>query len=153
MVNKDIVDKLRFVLPVDDKRPFRKVASKLGMGEQELLLLLNKYSKNKTIRRFGAVLDHRKVGFTSNALVCWQVAGKKIDEFGRYLSSLHQITHCYLRKKRKEWPYNIYAMVHTQSKRECRKVVEEICRNMGIKNYRIMFTLKEFKKTRAVYLK
>jgi len=150
MVNhKDLIYKLEFVLPLD-KMPFKVIAEHLGIGEKELLDGIKRYIKNGVIRRFGAVLNHRRVGFKTNALVCWRVKKNKINLFTKIAMSFSSISHCYLRDTHLHWPYNIYTMIHCRSRKECIDFIKDVSLKTNIHNYRVLFTKKELKKTRIV---
>ena len=54
-------------------QPFQRIASKVGISEQKLLGLIRSYRQDGTMRKFSAVLNHRKVGFKYNAMAVWNI--------------------------------------------------------------------------------
>lgn len=130
-------------------RPFLPMAKKLKMPEERLLFLLNAYKKNGLLRRFGAILDHQKIGFKVNGLVAWRVPLNRINGVARIFRRFPQISHCYQRKVYPAWPYNLYTMLHCRDKNPCLALVKSIALKSGIKDYRVLFTLKEFKKIKS----
>lgn len=134
-------------LPIT-RQPFRLLAKRLGTGEEALLLNLKAGKKNGLIRRFGAVLDHRKIGFKANALVAWEIRKEKIDSAGKAMAAFPQVSHCYLRRPYAKWPYNLYTMVHSDSRKGLLRVINGISKKVRPQGCRVLFTLKEFKKTR-----
>ena len=76
---------------------------------------LNELMSRGVIRRFGAFLDHRSVGFLANALTVWQVTDAEADAVGKAFAARDFVSHCVLRPGSLEWPYSLYAMVHARS--------------------------------------
>jgi DNA-binding Lrp family transcriptional regulator len=129
-----------------DKRPFTSLAKEREY--ERLFSILRGLTKQGLIRRFGAVVRPTRIGLKVNALVCWQVERSRVDSVAQFMSNLSQISHCYLRKGTLSWPYNLYTMIHARSKKEFYSLVKKISLRTKIDNYKILFTLKELKKTR-----
>jgi len=130
------------------ERPFAAWASQTGMRENELLELIDHWINLGFIRRFAAVLNHREVGFSANGMVVWNSPPEKIDEHGRILASHPEVSHCYHRPAYEVWPYNLYAMIHGRSAVDCESAAEKLGRAIHCDQYRILFSVKEFKKIR-----
>jgi siroheme decarboxylase len=130
-------------------RPFAAAARKLGWKESRLLDNIRAYKKQGLIRRFGFVLAHRNIGFKSNVLVAWKVPAGSFARAENIFKAAEEISHCYQRKTFPDWPYNVYTMVHGADRQSCWKLIRELSRKAGIKDYRVFFTLKELKKTKA----
>jgi DNA-binding Lrp family transcriptional regulator len=74
------------------------------------------------IRRIGAVPNHYAIGYTANGMSVWDVDDARIDELGARVGALEFVTHCYRRPRRlPDWPYNLFAMVHSQRSRGGRR--------------------------------
>ena len=84
-----------------------------------------------TIRRFGAMLNHRSVGFVANALTAWQVPEDRADAVGAALAASPHVSHCYRRLSRPGWPYGVYAMVHARSESALREALRALARSVG----------------------
>jgi len=136
-------------LPIT-KRPFKLQARRLGISEGVLLSSLKAYKKNGLIRRFGAILDHQKCGLKANALVVWKVKQKKLDSAGKLMAKIPEVSHCYSRRSYTFWPYNLYTMLHASTSADIWRVVREIAGKIKPDAYKVLFTLKEFKKTRSI---
>lgn len=134
-------------LPLSE-RPFATWGESLGMTEESLLELMAGWLSQGIIRRFAAVLDHRRVGFGGNGMVIWYCPEDIIDRYGTILSSYPEVSHCYHRPAYPEWPYNLYAMVHGRTENECRKIARKLGAAIHLHNYRILFSTREFKKVR-----
>ncbi|HQO37953.1 MAG TPA: hypothetical protein PK107_03950 [Candidatus Omnitrophota bacterium] len=131
-------------------RPFAALARSIGCSENAVLERIRTALGKKLIRRFGAVLDHHKIGLTTNALVAWQIDRKDISRAARVLSQISPISHCYQRKTRPGWPYTMYTMIHAADRKACRKILQLILRSLGhtIKGMKVLYTVRELKKTR-----
>lgn len=129
-------------------RPFTEVATKLGMGEGEVLSRIKTLLDKGVIRRFGVVVHHRKAGITANAMVVWKVPQAKVEKVGRRMAQFKEATHCYERRIIPgKWEYNVFCMIHGYSKKHCEEVVRRISEVTGIKDYMVLFSEREFKKT------
>jgi len=135
-------------LPIS-QRPFKSVAKRLGCSAEKVLSVLRDYKKKGLLRRFGTILSHKNIGLKTNALVAWMVPEKKINSVAKVLVAYPQITHCYLRSTYSFWPYNLYSMAHTADKKTCHRLILAIARKTKIKDFKVLFTLKEFKKTKS----
>ncbi|MDP2846262.1 MAG: siroheme decarboxylase subunit beta [Candidatus Methanoperedens sp.] len=127
--------------------PFKQIAEELGLTEEEVLIRLNNLIKEGVIRRFGASIGHRAIGITANAMCTWNVPDEKVEEVGAIMAGFPEVTHCYERPRYPDWKYNLFTMIHAYSREECEKIAKEISTATGIKDYSILFSEREFKKT------
>lgn len=127
--------------------PFKHIARELGLTENDVLERLNNLAKEGVIRRFGASIGHRAIGITANAMCTWNVPDKRVEEVGAIMAGFPEVTHCYERPRYPDWKYNLFTMVHAYSRDECDKIAKEISLATGIKDYSILFSEREFKKT------
>ncbi|MBE0522500.1 MAG: Lrp/AsnC family transcriptional regulator [Candidatus Methanoperedenaceae archaeon] len=140
---------LRFVqdgIPIEPE-PFRKIADELGITEKEVLNRLDNLVKEGVIRRFGASIGHRAIGITANAMCTWNVPDERVEEVGAIMAGFPEVTHCYERPRYPDWKYNLFTMIHAYSREECEKIARQISLETGIKDYSILFSEREFKKT------
>ena len=149
-LEKDIVRELQAGLPLVS-RPFAELASRLNITEEEMLQKVSELKAKGYLRRIGAALRHQKVGFTANAMVVWRVPEERIDEVGRQLALRPEVTHCYRRKSYQNWQYNLYTMIHQQSKEKCYALVKELAEAVAITDYQLLFSTKELKKSSMKY--
>ena len=91
------------------------------------LARVHELAANGTIRRLGAIVNHRQIGFVVNALTAWCVPADWIDEVGRAFAASPSVSHCYARETRAGWPYSLYAMVHARSD----EALDEILRQLA----------------------
>ncbi len=132
-------------------RPFLKSAQKLGMTEEQLLEKAKYYEEIGVMRRFAAILRHRDAGFVANGMIVWKVPTERIEEVGEKLGAFPQISHCYQRPVYQDWPYNVFSMVHCRSVGDAEKMAKEIQKHINVDEYKILFSSREFKKTRVEY--
>lgn len=131
--------------------PYKELAAKVGISEQELLARLSTYRQSGQLRKMGAVLRHREVGYAANALCAWIVPESRLSEIGSLMSSYRVITHCYSRISQPEWPYNFYTMLHAHTREECRVLADELAHAARLDKYVLLFSTREWKKTSMIY--
>ncbi len=148
--DKKVISLIQGDLPLDP-RPFALLAEKIGMEEQALIDRILHLKRQGIIRRFGATLRHQEAGFSANAMIAWIVPGDRIDEIGDTCARFREVTHCYHRAPQKDWPYNLYTMVHGDSRDECRRIAERLSQASDVSEYIVLFSEKEFKKTSMAY--
>lgn len=99
--------------------PFAVVAENLGLSEAELIERLKRLKGEGVIRRIGAAPNHYRLGMTANGMTVWDVDDTHVDSLGEKVGALAFVTHCYRRPRAlPEWPYNLFAMVHGESREE-----------------------------------
>lgn len=130
-------------------RPFEALGMELSVDEEVVLERLNLLLEKRVIRRFAATIGHRALGIVANAMIVWRVPSKDLERVGGIMASFDEVTHCYERPSMALWPYNLYSVVHSHSRDECRKVAAEISRKTGVEEYQVLFSEREFKKTGA----
>lgn len=148
--DKEFIRQLQKDLEVVD-RPFLKVAQSLGMSEDQVFEKLRYYEEIGVMRRYAAILRHRDVGFVANGMIVWRVPEQRIKEVGNMLGAFPQISHCYQRPVYADWPYNVFSMVHCKSIAEAESMARDIQKHIKVDDYRILFSSREFKKTRVEY--
>lgn len=133
-------------------RPFVEAAQSLGLSEEALLDRAREMQSAGIMRRFGAVLRHRQVGYTANGMACWIVPEAQIEEMGSRAAQFPQVSHCYHRPSRlPRWPYTLFTMIHGHTKNEVESVVAQIAQAIGIERYEVLYSTHEFKKERIRY--
>ena len=149
-LDKKIIARLQGDLPLTS-RPFADMAGELGISQSRVVERIKRLADKGAMRRFGATLRHQRSGFPANVMVAWRVEPKDADRVGERLSAQRRVTHCYLRKTNGNFPYNLFSMVHGKDEDECRRLVEEMSKAVGIDDYELLFSTKELKKTSMRY--
>ncbi|MFZ5915711.1 MAG: AsnC family transcriptional regulator [Chloroflexota bacterium] len=135
-------------------RPFAQMAEELGLSEVELLEKARELEAGGIMRRFSAVLRHRRVGYQANGMACWVVSEAQIEVAGRLAATYLQVSHCYQRPARPpRWPYSLFTLIHGRTKDEVEGTVTQIAQETGIEQYEVLYSTREFKKERVEYFK
>ena len=146
-IDKKIIKVLQDNFPLTS-RPYLEAAKKIGVDEEEIIERIKRLKELGIVRRISANVRHRKIGIKANAMIAWKVPESMVEEVGRKLASFEEVTHCYERETIPEkWDYNVFTMIHGYSKDEVEKIVREISEKVGIKDYIILYSVKEYKKT------
>lgn len=129
-------------------RPFDEMADNIGVQLDGLLGTCRRLMERGILRRFGASINHYNAGFDTNAMVCWKVEADMVEGVAAIMSGFPEVSHCYERRTAPDWPYNLFTMVHGRTQQEVNKKVLDMAGRAGIKEYKSLFTLREFKKKR-----
>ena len=148
--DKNFIRELQKDLEITE-RPFLCSAQKLGITEEELLEKAKYYEEIGIMRRFAAILRHREAGFIANGMIVWKVPDERIEEVGAKLGAFPQVSHCYQRPVYPDWPYSVFSMVHCKSISDAEEMAKQIQTQIGVQDYKILFSSREFKKTRVEY--
>ena len=130
-------------LPLTQK-PFAEVASRLNINENTVLKICDDLLQNGIIRRFGPSISHRKAGFNANPMTVIRVPDDKVEEVGNTIANQPEVTHCYARSG---WEYNLFFMIHARTKEEGMERASAIVKKIGNFDHRILFSIRELKKT------
>ncbi|MGB9792472.1 MAG: Lrp/AsnC family transcriptional regulator [Thermacetogeniaceae bacterium] len=141
-----LIEALQEEIPLE-RRPYRTIAEKTGMQEDEVIAVIGKLKERGVIRRIGAVLAHRALGIDANAMVLWAVPEERIEEIGKKLAEFPEVTHCYYRDVPASWSYNLFTMVHARDRRTCLEKVKRIADVIGLSDYQVLFSSRELKKS------
>ncbi|MDI6735422.1 MAG: hypothetical protein QME42_04375 [bacterium] len=132
--------------------PYRLIADRLKITEDDLFERISAYKKSGIIRKIRAVLDHYKIGLAENVLVVFKVTRQDMPKIVDLLISYPQVTHCYERQTYPEqgWEYNLFAMIHGRTKQECEGIISSILEKTGLE-YKKLYTKRELKKANPRY--
>jgi len=129
-------------------RPFDALAKNGEVAADELLAAAKNLLKRGQIRRFGAVVQSRKPGFSASAMGVWVVPENRVDDFGSKMSQNRAVSHCYLRPTYEDWPYNLYTIVHGRSVDECESIINDLAIDSGLTEKQALYPTREYKKAR-----
>ncbi len=149
-LQKNILNFLQQDIPCEE-HPYAKIALENKVDEKTIVSQIKSLKKSGYIRRFGAILAHHKVGLKVNCMCVWIVPLSKIKKIAGNAKKMPQISHCYLRKTSKKWPYNFYTMIHAKTKKQCSEIIEFLAKTADVEEYEMLFTEKQFKKTSPFY--
>ena len=134
--------------------PYAAVAQSLGVEEKEVVEKLHDMLADGRIRRIGAVIRHRRLGYEANAMAVWDVPDERLAAIAPALARDAAVTLCYRRARAlPHWPYNLYCMVHGRSRERVRDEVERISERYGLAGFpnAVLFSERCFSQRAAQY--
>jgi len=84
-------------------------------------------------------------------MIVWKVPEERSEEIGTIMAEHPAVTHCYQRPIYEDWPYSHFTMVHGTSAEECERFGNEIAEATGMDERALVYSLREYKKTRVRY--
>lgn len=134
--------------------PFVDYARELRLSLDDLVAMHEQFLAAGKMRRFAAVLHHRKAGFSANAMGVWAAPADDdatINQLGELMAGFRAVSHCYRRPTYPDWPYNLFTMIHGKNQAECEQTLFAISQKTGIQDYHALYSTKEYKKVRVRY--
>jgi DNA-binding Lrp family transcriptional regulator len=131
-------------------RPF----AGLELPEEEVIGTLRRWLDTGLVRRIGAVVRHRRLGYEANAMVVWDVPDGGAGDDGRRLAADPAVTLCYRRARAlPEWRYNLYCMVHGRERAGVTQSIERLGTQHGMGKYprAVLFSKRCFSQRAARY--
>lgn len=134
-------------------RPYQHIAQELGTNEQTVIAKIAELKERGLIKRFGLVLNHHELGYTSNCMVVWDIPDHDIDHIAQLLSAEPVVTLCYQRPRRTNWPFNLFCMVHGKNRPQVQHQIESMTKKYQL-NYphQLLFSTRQFKQRGAHYV-
>jgi DNA-binding Lrp family transcriptional regulator len=131
--------------------PFKKIIDELDIDYERFFSILLELQEAGIMRRFASILNHRKAGFNANAMVVWDVDEANGEAIGEKAAAFSAVSHCYLRPKYENWPYNLFTMVHGKTTEETNAIIAEMEKEIESKSHMPLYSSREFKKVRIEY--
>ena len=143
-------------------RPFDEAAQVISLSigrdvnASDVLSRLVQFKTHGTIRRFGAMVRHRRMGYACNGMTVWDIPDEHVQAAGACLAKFPQVSHCYARPSMADWAFNMYGMVHARTQEELERSVEAMAdalRNaIGLDiPHQVLVSTRELKKTSMTY--
>jgi DNA-binding Lrp family transcriptional regulator len=145
-----LVRELQEDLPVEPE-PFAGMAARLGTSVPGLFAHAARMKANGHLRRYAAILYHRKAGFRANGMAVWKVPVEQVPVVGPKMAGFRAVSHCYQRPIYPDWPYNLFTMIHAHTEAECQAIIDAIQRETGISEYAVLYSTTEYRKVRVKY--
>lgn len=127
-----IIELLQNEFPIEQK-PYHILAEKLKISPEKLWEKIRQLKERGLIRRIGASLDSKKLGF-STTLAAVSVQPEKVQKAARIISEFNQVTHCYLRKD----SFNIWFTIIAADKKTIDDILDKIRTRLSLKNSQIL---------------
>ncbi len=131
--------------------PFQKIVNALNIDYDTFFSTLQELQDAGVMRRFASILNHRQAGFNANAMVVWDVDEQEGEKIGEKAAAFSAVSHCYLRPKYANWPYNLFTMVHGKTTEETNAMIAEMAQEIDAKAHMPLYSSREFKKVRIEY--
>jgi DNA-binding Lrp family transcriptional regulator len=131
--------------------PFAELAKRAGLREVDVLTDLRGLVAGGVIRRYGALVSHRRLGFIANAMLVVAVPPVRVESAGRLLSESPHVSHCYQRPPLPQFPYNLYVMVHGRDRAWCVGQAKELAASVGAARWEALFSTREYGKSSPDY--
>ncbi|MDR1621931.1 MAG: hypothetical protein LBS00_06120 [Synergistaceae bacterium] len=137
--------------------PFELAARKLERSVPQLLKRLRVLEEARILRRIGASLHHRRMGYNANALVAWTVNNDNtlddVIDAGKRAAFFPWVSHCYVRRTientaRHTWTHTLYTMLHASNESSLSEQIRAMRDVLVPRDVTILPTLQELKKTR-----
>ena len=125
-----------------------------GVPQARVIELLGRWLESGIVRRIGAVVRHRQLGYAANAMAVWDVPDALAAGLGRKLAAERAVTLCYRRARAlPEWPYNLYCMLHGRQRAQVLRELERLRAAHGLESYphAVLFSRRCFSQRAARY--
>lgn len=146
----NFVRELQEDLPLEP-RPFDAMADRLGLTVAEVFAKADEMMDRRLMRRYAAVLHHRRAGFSANAMAVWNVPEERAVEVGQRMAKHPAVTHCYERPRYDDWRFSHFTMIHAVTSDECEDIARDIAAETEMDDYQLLYSHREYKKTRVRY--
>ncbi|GGO37880.1 protein NirH [Gemmobacter aquaticus] len=130
--------------------PFAEVASWIGLQENEVIARMTRMQDVGIIRRIAVAPNHYALGMVANGMSVWDVDDSDAERLGARVGALECVSHCYLRPRSlPQWPYNLFAMIHGQTRDEVERKRAGIADLLGssCRGSDVLYSTRILKKT------
>jgi len=122
--------------------------------EARVIGLLARWLEEGIVRRIGAVVRHRPLGYAANAMAVWDVPDAEAASCGRALAGEPAVTLCYRRSRAlPDWPYNVYCMLHGRQRSQVLRALDRLRAAHRLERYphAVLFSRRCFAQRAARY--
>lgn len=150
--DRDLLQVLAAGMPLTP-RPYHDIGMQLGCSGACVTERINVLQAAGVISRLGVIVRHRALGWSSNAMVVWDIPEAQIETAGSALATLEGVTLAYERRPVPEvWPYRLYNMVHARSRSAAEEVISAARALPELEGLRskVLFSTRCFKQTGAL---
>lgn len=133
--------------------PYTVLAEQLGRSEETVLDRISVLTDAGILSRLGVIVRHRKLGWSSNAMVVWNVPEGRVFDAGTQLAGVPGVTLCYERRPvAGVWPYRLYCMIHAQSREDALGVLDQARALPALSDidHKVLFSSRCFRQTGAM---
>ena len=149
-LHHEVIKRAQYDITIESE-PFKQTIDELGISYEKFFAILVELQEAGIMRRFASILNHRKAGFNANAMVVWDVDADNGEKIGETAAAFSAVSHCYLRPKYANWPFNLFTMVHGKTTEETNGIISEMSKEIEAKSHMPLYSSREFKKVRIEY--
>jgi DNA-binding Lrp family transcriptional regulator len=124
--DRALLNEIQAQFPVEP-HPYRVIGERIGMDEDEVLTRVGKLKREGIIRRIGASINSRRIGFVSTLLAA-RVPPDKFDSFVKTVNACRGVTHNYERKHE----YNVWFTLIAETREEKQRIIQDLMRRTGV---------------------
>jgi siroheme decarboxylase len=124
--DRELLNEIQAGFPVEP-HPYKVLAGRLGTTEEDVLRRIARLKAQGIIRRLGASINSRRIGFVSTLLAA-QVPSDKFDSFVAAVNACPGVTHNYERKH----AYNVWFTLIASSSEEKQRILRELTARTGV---------------------
>lgn len=135
-------------------RPYAAIARQWGGTEQDVIDTLKRWLDSGIVKRFGAVVRHRELGYRANAMCVFDVPDSDVITTGMLLAGAPEVRLCYQRRRGGDaWTYNLFCMVHGSDRDSVLGQVRAMVDRLGLAGLRhdVLIGEQRFKQRGAWY--
>ena len=118
--DKELLNEIQAGFPVEP-HPYRVLGERLSMDEEEVIARIAKLRQAGIIRRLGASIDSRRVGFVSTLLAA-KVPEEKFETVVKIINACAGVTHNYERRHE----YNVWFTLIAPSVEEKERIIGQL---------------------------
>jgi DNA-binding Lrp family transcriptional regulator len=131
-LDSKVLRELQNSFPLSEK-PYEIIAQRLQITFDQFWIRLQRLIEEGVIRRIGASLDSRKLGFSST-LAAVNVKADLIERASEIISQFPEVTHSYLRSGN----FNIWFTIIAFDNKRIKNILEQIRSNLSLENSQVL---------------
>jgi DNA-binding Lrp family transcriptional regulator len=132
--------------------PFKTLGQAIGWPEPRVIARIAALARAGILTRVGIIVRHRALGWTSNAMVVFDLPQERITDAGHALAGLPGVTLCYQRRSLADvWPWGLFCMIHARNRPEALGLLETALAlpELAGASHQVLFSMRCFKQTGA----
>ena len=133
--------------------PFAHLAVRVGTSEGAVIRSIATWLQSGVISRLGVIVRHHELGYTSNAMVAFDIPDALATQAGHRIAAQPGVALCARRaRSRPEWPYNVYCMIHSRNDESVIARIESLREQCALDAwpFAILFSTRRFKQQAAI---
>jgi len=131
-INRRILQALQDDFPLEAK-PYEIVADRLQISKEDLWERIQRLLDEGVIRRIGASIDSRKLGFSST-LAAVSVEPERVDRAAEVIGEFQEVTHSYLRND----SFNIWFTIIAADEKRIEEILGQIRESLSLEKSKIL---------------